>query len=235
MTDMLPSNELCTKLREGTGEYYRIDKIMEDAADEIERLQRCLATANANHEQFERLYYLERQKNEDSSSHEPATEHPPQLMAVVDKWQDNANSWREMTPHTEREDAALVDLILREIREAVSSTPPPSANLVETLRRIADPDFRYSSDDDDDTQLSLRMADARAALNQILPTQPPSVIPGLAEIHGATMMSSRDDHQVRVYFTDMEGAEIFHNWLTDRVDELVAAEERSAVTKEAGQ
>lgn len=62
------------------------------------------------------------------ATHEPATEHPPQLMAVVDKWQDNANSWREMTPHTEREDAALVDLILRDIREAVSPASPPSAS-----------------------------------------------------------------------------------------------------------
>lgn len=46
------------------------------------------------------------------------------------------------------------------------------ARLRETLLRIADADFRYSSDDDEDTQLSLRIADARAALNRA-PAQPP--------------------------------------------------------------
>jgi hypothetical protein len=54
------------------------------------------------------------------SAPEPATEHPPQLMAVVDKWQDLANRWRELTPRRDREDAALVELILREIRETIA-------------------------------------------------------------------------------------------------------------------
>jgi hypothetical protein len=36
--------------------------------------------------------------------------------------------------------------------------------LLEALKRIGDPEFRYSSDDDEDTQLSMRIADARAAI-----------------------------------------------------------------------
>lgn len=40
-------------------------------------------------------------------------------------------------------------------------------DLLKTLRRIADEDFVYSSDDDEETQLSLRIADARAALVKI--------------------------------------------------------------------
>jgi uncharacterized C2H2 Zn-finger protein len=46
--DSLTSNELCTKLREGTGEYYRIDKLMEDAADEIERLNLVIEDLEQN-------------------------------------------------------------------------------------------------------------------------------------------------------------------------------------------
>lgn len=36
--------------------------------------------------------------------------------------------------------------------------------LLEALKRIGDPEFRYASDDDEDTQLSMRIADARAAI-----------------------------------------------------------------------
>jgi hypothetical protein len=40
--------------------------------------------------------------------------------------------------------------------------------LLEALQRIGDPDFLYSSDDDEDTQLNLRIADARAAIAKVM-------------------------------------------------------------------
>ncbi len=43
------------------------------------------------------------------------------------------------------------------------------AALVAALERIGNPEFVYSSDDDADTQESLRMADARATLKLVKP------------------------------------------------------------------
>jgi hypothetical protein len=55
---------LVQRLREETVWEAPAEELMREAADEIERLTSCLKQANANHEQFERLYYLEKQKTE---------------------------------------------------------------------------------------------------------------------------------------------------------------------------
>lgn len=54
------SKTLVGRLREGTEDCCLFDcsKLQGEAADEIERLQQCLAIANSNHERFEREWYL---------------------------------------------------------------------------------------------------------------------------------------------------------------------------------
>lgn len=93
---------------------------------------------------------------------------PPSLLARCEEWirahphGDNCFLTAEYPGNTcVRGKDSLLDAF------DASPASPPVASLIETLRRIADPDFRYSSDDDEDTQLSLRMADALAALNQM--------------------------------------------------------------------
>jgi hypothetical protein len=135
MSEQRMTNELVKSLRdysEGPSSYWL--PICRKAADLIEQLDAdCLLL------QCERDM-LKQQRADwkavaDSrpirAAVEPATEHPPQLMAVVDKWQDLANRWRELTPRRDREDAALVELILREIRETIA--PSSSVTKSESL------------------------------------------------------------------------------------------------------
>jgi hypothetical protein len=56
--------------------------------------------------------------------------------------------------------------------ERLVMAAPELLELLEALRRIGNPEFRYSSDDDEDTQLSLRIADARAAITKAMGEQP---------------------------------------------------------------
>jgi uncharacterized membrane protein YccC len=116
------SKELVKSLRDySEGPTFYWGPICQKAAEEIERLQRELAASAAQYQEAcDDANRFARERDEARASSEPATEHPPQLMAVVDKWQDLANRWRELTPRRDREDAALVELILREIRETIA-------------------------------------------------------------------------------------------------------------------
>lgn len=77
MTEQRPSKELPNLLRkfdkeaQDWSEYgcgYGLELLI-PAADEIERLTQCLATANANHERFEREWYL---RGDEIERHEEA-------------------------------------------------------------------------------------------------------------------------------------------------------------------
>jgi hypothetical protein len=54
----MSNDQLLTKLAE-------TEAALETASGECYRLTKCLEKANKNHEHFERLYYLEKQKNEE--------------------------------------------------------------------------------------------------------------------------------------------------------------------------
>lgn len=65
-----------------------------------------------------------------------------------------------------------IERLTREKHEQAEQNSDIAAGLAQerdrmraALERIGNPDFIYSSDDDEDTQLSLRVADARAALS----------------------------------------------------------------------
>lgn len=69
------------------------------------------------------------------------------MVANLDRRKDASEEWRAQ---------AAVDAYL------IAAAP----DMLETLKRIANPQFRYSSDEDEDTQLSMRIADARAAIKK---------------------------------------------------------------------
>jgi hypothetical protein len=77
---------------------------------------------------------------------EPSPEHPPQLMAVVDKWQDYVNDMRNghIPPYSSQADT--VECVLREIRRAAQPPGALQSRIDFAIRELEAADMMDSGD-----------------------------------------------------------------------------------------
>jgi hypothetical protein len=100
------------------------ERLYDEAFSLLQRAQALLERAQKRHTELEAMNtaLIKGIASLDSSPDEPSPEHPPQLMAVVDKWQDYVNDMRNghIPPYSSQADT--VECVLREIRRAAQ--PP---------------------------------------------------------------------------------------------------------------